>query len=92
MRRSVAIAVTSIASIVIALVASLLGVAPVQADTPGTGSPPRGPHDTLDVTYRHYAVTKPGGRVRERVGIRLGAAADVHIGIRDSYGRYIRGG
>ena len=46
MRRSVAIAVTSIASFVIALVASLLGVAPVQADTPATGSPPRGPHDT----------------------------------------------
>ena len=35
-------------------------------------------------------MTKPGGRVREPVGIRLGAAADVHIGIRDGYGRYIR--
>ena len=56
MRRSVAIAVASLASIVIALVASLLGVAPVHADTPGTDTPSRGPHDSLELTYRHYAV------------------------------------
>ena len=91
MRRSVAIAVTSIACIVVALVVSLLAATPVQADTPGTGDPTRGPHDTVVLTYRHYAVQQPGGRVRERVGIQLGAAADVHLGIRDSSGRYIRG-
>jgi flagellar hook assembly protein FlgD len=90
-RRSVAIAVARIASIVIALVTSLLGATPVQATAPGTDSPSRGPQDTLHVTYHHYAVKQPGGRVRERVGIRLGASADVHIGIRDSDGRYIRG-
>lgn len=87
MRRSVAV----IASVMVAFVLSLLGATPVQADTPGTGAPTRGPHDTVVLTYRHYAVQQPGGRVRERVGIRLGAAADVHIGIRDSDGRYIRG-
>ena len=91
MRRSVFTTGTSIASIVVALVASLLGVTPVQADTPGMGSPTRSPQDTLSLTYRHYAVQQPGGRVRERIGIQLGAAADVHIGIRDSSGRYIRG-
>ena len=91
MRRSVAFTVAILAGIVVALVASLPAVTPAQADTTGTVSPTPGPHDTLALTYRHYAVQQPSGRVRERVGIQLGVAADVHIGIRDSYGRYIRG-
>lgn len=84
MRRSVFITGSSIASIVVALVVSLLGAAPALAATADTGSPARVPHDTLVVTSRHYAVQQPGGRVRERVGIQLGAAADVRIDVRVS--------
>ena len=53
--------------------------------------PVRSPDDTLQVTSRHSVVKGPDGVVRERIGIRLGAAASVRIDIQSTSIVYTRG-
>ena len=90
MRRTFAIGVLSS---VIALVVSLFGTAPTLADTtdPDAPSSGPGPGETLRVTVHHYAVERPGGKVRERIDMRLGAPADVTVGVHGEAGKLVRG-
>ena len=91
MRRAIA---SGIASIVVALVASVPGAAPAPADTTApqelVAAMP-GPGETVHVKVRHLVVDRPGGKVRERVSIRLGAPAEVSLGIHDRSGSLVRG-
>jgi flagellar hook assembly protein FlgD len=46
--------------------------------------------DSLSFATRHYVV-KPGGEVREAVRFELAERSRVHVNVRDSRGKYIRG-
>ena len=74
---------------VLALTVGLVG--PAHASTyPAVSSAPVPGADTLGFTSRHLPVDHPGGEVRERIGVHLGAAAKVYLRIREPEGRYVR--